>query len=212
MKRIVAFAYLGLISLTPFSCNDFPDCGTKAYEVTVEEIALRFGSYNGGSFFEYAELAIPMNHGVLAVILEVAESTLVQVAESTSSFSFSGISEAVACTPNPPEVQNRMTSFKVYAEDTIYSSGNSFEPGIDLSALFYIPSRKCDYDFQCHLGVQIFENPNEWPTRFADWGDQILFQLITAPDSAINSILYFEIGMDDGKKFDLSIGPILVDG
>ncbi|MEM8893343.1 MAG: hypothetical protein AAGC88_02125 [Bacteroidota bacterium] len=210
-KRALALFVLVLSSWLPFSCEDDCSGGGGTFEISVEELAPKFGSYNRGSFFEMSEMVIPLSHNVFALVLEVTKSIRTQVAQQMPIKGFSFIPRAVACDPLPAEFISEISEFKFVAQDTLFANGQSFPPNSDLSHLFYIPERGCDNLSDCNLSIQIFEDPNPWRIGLGDVGSQTIFQLIDAPDALINTSFHVQMTFNKVDTFELDIGPVLIE-
>ena len=117
----------------------------------------------------------------------------------------------MACSPAPDEVVNRIIALTISAADTIYSDNLSYAPNTSLNDLFHLPHNDCWSRSRCDIDGRIYNVVDRTYGLYARQSDPLIFMLRSAPDSLIDTTFRFEIMLDDGKEFDLSIGPVLIE-
>ncbi len=211
MKRILALTILLTSSLLPFSCND-DDCGDyDRYEVTMEDFALKTAFHNGDRYYESDFSDRPQEFESAAIMLELTKESRVKISQSTAPSKFSWITPLMACSPSPDEVVNRITALTISAADTIYTDSLSYAPNVSLNELFHLPHNRCGSRARCDIDGRIYNVVDRTYSLYARQSDPLIFMLRSAPDSLIDTTFRFEIILNDGKAFDLSIGPVLIE-
>ncbi len=159
-----------LITLLPISCSLNDDCGSSdKYEVYMEDMTLKFGSYNGGSFYELSEQFKGLSHQVFTLVLEVSES-IVKVSDVGQQAS-TIISTANAWDPNPSKIVNKISDLLITGSDTLYLSGTKLSPGSSLNQFFHIPTWDCSESGTCSAIQLINSDPNQWSNQYGNRGN-----------------------------------------
>ncbi|MEQ8714094.1 MAG: hypothetical protein RIC80_13820 [Cyclobacteriaceae bacterium] len=201
-----------LITLLPISCSLNDDCGDyELFEIYMEDFALISGFFNGANFYPQDLSIRPQSFESAAIVLEVIEESRVRISQSARQELLSWNTPLIACSPLEPEVINRITTLNITAEDTVYADSIAYPPYASLNSLFRLESKRCPNRSSCDINSVIDDVIDRQYGLFGSQGSELMFLLSEAPDSLINSTFHFEVKLDDGKEFDLSTGPLLIE-
>ncbi len=185
---LVQYLLLGILScLFVFtSCNDddglvtHRNCGEVETEIT--DMDYQVGSYISSSFSD----AHSINFEEAAISIFIEDWTFTSD-EDRDCYTF---------TPLPQSIEE----IKIKSSSSVTFEGVEYNPEEELNGLFIIHDNEQDYSVMEFISIQ-----NNEPLIFHDEDDELVFQLLTKPDVAIDQPLNIEFSFNDSKVLQIEI-------
>lgn len=217
MKRLIG---LVLVSSIMASCGgsngpDGPDCGpfgSSRFDITgIEVSAVTYDELPSNIHNPVETTALDAANTITngQLILELdADTTSASTLASTknSSFSFSLISPAYACSPPPPYTDETIQSLNI-TSDSDFSA--DYPAGSNLNPLFTVEYR--DWTTPLHTDANGNQTPytlNEFVAANEKGARKIQLRMIAAPASGQSHIFNIDYQHTNGEQFSASTGVI----